>query len=107
MQRLSIFRQSDLSVVVDDDPGVDVEDDHGDDRHNSKAMGHIPVQHQPIEVPPLLGGLRGLLLLLVSLRGLVNGVSNPGVQHADDDGGEDQGHGVDNVQQLGDDVSED
>ena len=80
-----------LSIIVDDDPSVDIENDHSDDGHDGKAVGDIPVQDETIEVPPLLrglGGLRGFLQQLVSLGGLVDGVGNPRVHHADDDGGE-------------------
>ena len=61
------FLTTDLSIIVDDDPSIDIEDDHSDDGDDSKAVSHIPIQDETIEVPPLLRGLRGLLLELISL----------------------------------------
>merc|ERR550539_1615010 len=70
LESLQVLAPSDLhflSVIVDDDPSVDIENDHSDDGNNSKAMSHIPIQHETIEVPPPLRGLGSFLLELVSL----------------------------------------
>merc|ERR550539_231927 len=70
LESLQVLTPSDLhflSIIVDDDPSIDIEDDHSDDGDDSKAVSHIPVQDETIEVPPLLRGLRGLLLELISL----------------------------------------
>ena len=45
------------SVVVDHNPGVDIEDDHGHDGEYCEAVVNIPVYNKTVEwSPPLLGG---------------------------------------------------
>ena len=43
-----------LSVAVDNNPGVDVENDHGNYGEDSKAMVDVPVNDQSIKRPSSL-----------------------------------------------------
>ena len=46
---VSMFAINNLSVVINHHPGVDIEDDHCDDRKDCKSMGHIPINNKSIE----------------------------------------------------------
>ena len=44
-----LLQGSNLSVVIDHNPGVDIEDDHCDDRKDCKPMGHVPIDNKPVK----------------------------------------------------------
>ena len=45
---------SNLSEVVDNPSGIDVDEDHGDGGNDGKDVDQVPVDHQPIKRSSLL-----------------------------------------------------